>query len=49
MNLARAKKFLDWRRDGDGSTALDANAAMKGIVRRDVGDDWKKDADGRGG
>jgi hypothetical protein len=44
LELARVKKLL-----GEGavqvgvdSTYLDANAAMKSIVRKDTGDDWKQ-------
>lgn len=40
LNLARVKKLLDGRRVGVDSTTLEANAAMKSIVRKDTGDDW---------
>ena len=44
LNLARVKKLL---RDGPltvgvDATALEANAAMKAIVRKDTGEDWKQ-------
>lgn len=42
LNLARVKKLLDGRRVGVDSTTLEANAAMKSIVRKDTGDDWKQ-------
>lgn len=42
LNLARQKKLLDGRRVGVDSTTLEANAAMKSIVRKDTGDDWKQ-------
>jgi transposase len=42
LNLARQKKLLDGRRVGVDSTTLEANAAMKSIVRKDSGDDWKQ-------
>src|SRR5690349_5690997 len=43
LNLARVRKLL---RDGPltvgvDSTTLEANAAMKAIVRKDTGEDWK--------
>ena len=38
LNLARQKKLLDGRRVGVDSTTLEANAAMKSIVRKDMGE-----------
>ena len=43
LNLARVKKLLT---DGPltvgvDSTTLEANAAMKAILRKDTGEDWK--------
>ena len=42
LSLARLKKLLNGRRVGVDSTMLEANAAMKSIVRKDTGDDWKQ-------
>lgn len=42
LNLAREKQLLVGRRVGVDSTTLEANAAMKSIVRKDTGDDWKQ-------
>lgn len=42
LDIARRKKLLDGRQVGVDATTLEANAAMKSIVRRDSGDDWKE-------
>jgi hypothetical protein len=36
------KKLLAGKTVGVDSTTLEANAAMKSIVRRDTGEDWKQ-------
>lgn len=41
LTLAREKKALHGKTLGVDSTTLEANAAMKSIVRKDTGDDWK--------
>lgn len=41
LRLAATKKLLSGKTLGLDSTTLEANAAMKTIVRRDTGDDWK--------
>jgi transposase len=41
LKLAREKGLLEGKTVGVDSTTLEANAAMKSIVRRDNGDDWK--------
>jgi len=41
LKLAREKGLLDGKTVAVDSTTLEANAAMKSIVRRDNGDDWK--------
>lgn len=40
LGLAREKRLLGGRTIGVDATTLEANAAMKSIVRRDNGDDW---------
>ena len=42
LTLAREKKVLDGRVLGVDSTMLEANAAMKSIVRKETGEDWKE-------
>ena len=42
LELARKKNLLDGRTVGVDSTMLEANAAMKSIVRRDTGEDWQQ-------
>jgi len=42
LNIAAARKLLDGKTVGVDSTTLEANAAMKSIVRRDTGEDWKQ-------
>jgi transposase len=42
LALAREKKLLKGKTVAVDSTTLEANAAMKSIVRRDTGDDWKQ-------
>jgi transposase len=42
LELARKKNLLDGRIVGVDSTMLEANAAMKSIVRRDTGEDWQQ-------
>jgi transposase len=42
LGLAQAKKLLSGKTVGVDSTLLEANAAMKSIVRRDTGEDWKE-------
>ena len=41
LKLAHEKKLLAGRRAGIDATLLEANAAMKSIVRKDTGEDWK--------
>ena len=41
LEIARRKKLLIGKQVGVDSTTLEANAAMKSIVRRDSGEDWK--------
>jgi DDE family transposase len=40
LAIAHAKKLLSGQTVGVDSTTLEANAAMKSIVRRDTGEDW---------
>jgi len=42
LTLAREKHTLSGKTLGVDSTTLEANAAMKSIVRKDTGDDWKQ-------
>ena len=42
LQLAQEKKLLDGQTIAVDSTLLEANAAMKSIVRRDTGEDWKE-------
>ena len=41
LGIAADKKLLSGQTVGVDSTLLEANAAMKSIVRRDTGEDWK--------
>ena len=41
LSLARKRGLLNPKTAGVDSTVLEANAAMKSIVRRDSGEDWK--------
>ena len=41
LSIAHAKKLLSGQTVGVDSTTLEANAAMRSIVRRDTGEDWK--------
>jgi transposase len=41
LQIAAAKKLVDGKVVAVDSTTLEANAAMKTIVRKDTGDDWK--------
>ena len=41
LSLARKHHLLDGKSVGVDSTMIEANAAMKSIVRREGGDDWK--------
>jgi transposase len=41
LGIADAKKLIAGKTVGVDSTTLEANAAMKSIVRRDTGEDWK--------
>jgi transposase len=41
LTLAREKKTLNGKTLGVDSTTLEANAAMKSIVRKDTGEDWQ--------
>ena len=41
LTLAREKKVLNGQTLGVDSTTLEANAAMKSIVRKDTGEDWQ--------
>jgi transposase len=42
LKIAVEKKLLASKTVGVDSTTLEANAAMKSIVRRDTGEDWKQ-------
>ena len=42
LRIAAGKKLLSGKTVGVDSTTLEANAAMKSIVRRDTGEDWKQ-------
>jgi transposase len=42
LGIAAEKKLLSGKTVGVDSTLLEANAAMKSIVRRDTGEDWKE-------
>jgi transposase len=41
LGIAEAKSLIAGKTVGVDSTTLEANAAMKSIVRRDTGEDWK--------
>ena len=42
LGIAEKKKLISGKTVGVDSTMLEANAAMKSIVRRDTGEDWKE-------
>src|SRR4051794_31276608 len=42
LAIAAEKKLLSGKTAGVDSTTLEANAAMKSIVRKDTGEDWKE-------
>jgi transposase len=42
LRIAAAKKLIVGKKVGVDSTTLEANAAMKSIVRKDTGEDWKE-------
>ena len=42
LGIAGTKKLIAGKTVGVDSTTLEANAAMKSIVRRDTGEDWKE-------
>jgi transposase len=42
LSIAADKKLLSGKTAGVDSTTLEANAAMKSIVRKDTGEDWKE-------
>jgi Transposase domain (DUF772)/Transposase DDE domain len=42
LEIAHEKKLLSGTQVGVDATTLEANAAMKSIVRRDSGEDWKE-------
>ena len=42
LQIAQAKKLLKGKATAVDSTLIEAEAAMKSIVRRDSGDDWKE-------
>ena len=42
LTIAAARKLIDGKTVGVDSTTLEANAAMKSIIRRDTGEDWKQ-------
>ena len=42
LQIADERKLLSGKTVGVDSTTLEANAAMKSIVRRDTGEDWKQ-------
>jgi len=41
LKIAKEKGLLGGRTVAMDATRIEANAAMKSIVRRDTGDDWK--------
>lgn len=42
LSIAEARQLISGKTVGVDSTTLEANAAMKSIVRRDTGEDWKQ-------
>lgn len=42
LQIAAEKKLISGKTVGVDSTTLEANAAMKSILRRDTGEDWKQ-------
>jgi hypothetical protein len=42
LKIAQVKKLLKGKAVAVDATLLEANAAMKSIVRRDTGEDWKE-------
>jgi transposase len=42
LSIAAAQDLMDGKTVGVDSTTLEANAAMKSIMRRDSGEDWKQ-------
>ncbi len=42
LRIAEGKNFLCGKTVGVDSTMLEANAAMKSIIRRDTGEDWRQ-------
>ena len=42
LSIAEVKKLLKGKSVAVDSTLIEADAAMKSIVRRDTGDDWKE-------
>jgi transposase len=42
LSMANSKKLVDGKTVAVDSTTLEANAAMKSIIRRDTGEDWKE-------
>jgi transposase len=42
LGIAAEKRLISGKTVGVDSTTLEANAAMKSIVRRDTGEDWKQ-------
>src|SRR6266700_3968941 len=42
LGIAEKKQLISGKTVGVDSTMLEANAAMKSIVRRDTGEDWKE-------
>lgn len=42
LTLAREKKALNGKTLGVDATTLEANAAMKSIIRKDTGEDWQQ-------
>ena len=42
LSIATAKELLSAKTVGVDSTTLEANAAMKSIIRKDTGEDWKQ-------
>ena len=42
LRIAAEKRLISGKTVGVDSTTLEANAAMKSIVRRDTGEDWKQ-------
>jgi len=42
LAIAEVKKLIDGQTVGGGHRDVEANAAMKSIVRKDTGEDWRE-------